>query len=127
MTMTVPSTYRRHFSHERQRPNNTLNLFNLYKCSVFRVLSGSVAPGLLGNVNSPGGTTFYDAESNKRCRDSQGNWLPDGTDATIMAGTGQSIKNVQGITAAIKVYDGGVVSGYLPTPTSCTSGHCLTG
>jgi hypothetical protein len=26
-----------------------------------------------------------------------------------MAGTGQSIKNVQGITAAIKVYDGGVV------------------
>ncbi len=54
-----------------------------------------------------------DAESNKRRRDSQGNWLPAGPGATIMAGTGQSIKNVQGITAAIKVYDGGVVSGDL--------------
>ena len=54
-----------------------------------------------------------DAESNKRRRDSQGNWLPAGAGATIMAGTGQSIKNVQGITAAIKVYDGGVVSGDL--------------
>jgi hypothetical protein len=51
-----------------------------------------------------------DAESNKRRRDSQGNWLPAGANATIMVGTGQSIKNVQVITATIKVYDGGVTT-----------------
>jgi hypothetical protein len=45
ITMTVPTTYRRQFSHEQQRPNSTLHLFNLYKrSSVFRVLAGSVAP-----------------------------------------------------------------------------------
>jgi hypothetical protein len=44
MTITVPSTYRRQFTHERQLPNSTLNLFNLYNCSVLRVLAGSVAP-----------------------------------------------------------------------------------
>jgi hypothetical protein len=52
-------------------------------------------------------------KSNKRRRDSQGNWLPAGGGATIMAGTGQSIKNDQVTTAEIKVYDGGVVSGDL--------------
>ena len=41
MTMTVPSTYRRQFSHERQRQNSTHHLFNLYTRSV---LAGSVAP-----------------------------------------------------------------------------------
>jgi hypothetical protein len=54
-----------------------------------------------------------DAESNKRHRDIQGNWLPTGGGATVMTGTGQSIKNVQDITTVIKVYDGGVVSGDL--------------
>ena len=43
-----------------------------------------------------------DAESNKRRRDSQGNWLPAGAGATIMAGTGQSISNVRGTAAAMK-------------------------
>jgi hypothetical protein len=54
-----------------------------------------------------------DEDGNKRRRDSQGNLLPAGGGATIMTGTGQSLKNVQDITTAIKVYDGGVVSGDL--------------
>jgi hypothetical protein len=53
MTMTVPSTYRRQFSHERQRPNSTLNLFNLYNRSVFRVLAGFVSPVHLSFSFSP--------------------------------------------------------------------------
>jgi hypothetical protein len=44
-----------------------------------------------------------DSESNKRRRDNQGNWLPADAGATIMAGTGQSIKNVQGITVEISL------------------------
>jgi hypothetical protein len=53
MTMTVPTTYRRQFSHERQRPNSTLNLFNLYKRSVFRVLAGFVSPVHLSSLQNP--------------------------------------------------------------------------
>ncbi len=51
--MTVPSTYRRQFSHERQRPNSTLNLFNLYKRSVFPVLAGFVSPVHLSSLPNP--------------------------------------------------------------------------
>ena len=55
-----------------------------------------------------------DAGCNKRRReDSEGKRLPAGGGVSIMPGTGQSIKNVQGIAAAIKVYDGGVESGDL--------------
>jgi hypothetical protein len=66
MTMTVPRTYRRQFSHERQRPNTTLNLFNLYKCSVFRVLAGSVAPVNLSFFKIP----FLGGKKKFRFRDS---------------------------------------------------------
>ena len=52
-----------------------------------------------------------DAGCNKRRReDIQVQQLPAGGGVPIMTGTGQSIKNVQGIASAIKVYDGGVES-----------------
>ena len=55
-----------------------------------------------------------DAGCNKRRReDIQVQQLPAGGGVPIMTGTGQSIKNVQGIASAIKVYDGGVESGDL--------------
>ena len=55
-----------------------------------------------------------DADCNKRRRqDSEGKRLPAGGGVSIMPGTGQRFKNVQGIAAAIKVYDGGVESGDL--------------
>ena len=50
---------------------------------------------------------------NKRRREDEGRPLPAGGGVSIMAGVGQSISNVQTIAAAIKVYDGGVVSGDL--------------
>ena len=69
-----------------------------------------------------------DTDSNKQCRDRQGNWLPVDGGATIKTGTGQSIKNVQDITTLIKVYDGGVVSGDLTLSDdrdwSGTMRHC---
>jgi hypothetical protein len=59
--MTVPTTYRRQFSHEQQRPNSTLHLFNLYKrSSVFRVLAGSVAPVGLDSADKSTRDVFND-------------------------------------------------------------------
>ena len=51
-----------------------------------------------------------DGGNSQRRRDSEGNRLPDGGGVSIMPGTGQKISNLQGIAAAIKVYDGGVES-----------------
>ena len=52
-------------------------------------------------------------DAGKRRRGNEGHQLPGGGGVSIMPGTGQSISNVRGIAAAIKVYDGGVESGDL--------------
>ena len=63
-----------------------------------------------------GGTEWKDRQiqdATSHREDSEGKRLPADGGVSIMPGRGQSIKNVQGIAAAIKVYDGGVESGDL--------------
>ena len=54
-----------------------------------------------------------DGNGNKRRQEDEGRPLPTDGGVSIMTGVGQSISNFQTIEAAIKVYDGGVVSGDL--------------
>ena len=54
-----------------------------------------------------------DGDSKRRCGGIDGHALPSGGGVSIVLGKGQSIKNVQDIVAAIKIYNGGVVSGEL--------------